>query len=328
MQRTALVLGAGGFIGSHMVRRLKAEGLHVTGADLKHPEFSATSADRFHLADLRDPQTMAGLFEHRYDEVYQFAADMGGAHYIFSGAHDAAILHNNELINLNIGRAAAEGEVGRLFFASSACVYPRANQQHPDRVNCAEHTALPADPDSDYGWEKLTAEKLYRSHSRNNGLVVRIGRFHNVFGPEGCWTGGREKVVAALCRKVAMATDGTLEITGDGEQWRSFLHVDEAIEGTLRLMRSEVEEPLNIGSDEMVSTSMLADMIMDVAGVSLAKIYVPGPVGVRARNSDNRLIAERLNWRPTARLRDGLAPTYSWIAAAAAATAGVRIAAE
>jgi nucleoside-diphosphate-sugar epimerase len=318
--KTALVCGAGGFIGSHMVVRLKKEGFWVRGIDLHYPKFGPTAADDFLLGDLRDPHICHDVVDRRFDEVYQFAADMGGAGFVFTGENDADIMHNSGMINLNVLEACYKRNVKRIFYSSSACIYPQFNQLDPDNPNCAEDSAYPAAPDSDYGWEKLFSERLYLSYARNKGMEVRIARYHNIFGPEGEWTGGREKSPAALCRKVALAENGgEIEIWGDGVQTRSFLYVDECVEGTLRLTRSDWAGPVNIGSAEMVSINQLADMVMDIAGKRLTKRHIPGPLGVRGRNSDNRLIAERLGWAPSQPLRAGLERTYAWIAQQAAA---------
>lgn len=309
----ALVCGAGGFIGHHLARRLKAEGAEVTGVDLKSPEFSPTDADHFHIGDLRDAQFCREVAAGGFDEVYQLAADMGGAGFVFTGENDAAILHNSAAINLNMLEACREAGVGRIFYSSSACIYPEHNQLDPENPNCAEDSAYPANPDSDYGWEKLFSERLYAAYRRNYDITTRVARYHNIFGPEGTWRGGREKAPAALCRKVAEADD-EIEIWGDGLQTRSFLYVDECVEGTIRLMRSDVEDVLNIGSDEMIAIRDLALMIADVAGKKISVRSIPGPEGVRGRNSDNRLIRARLGWAPSAPLRDGIGRTYEWIA--------------
>jgi len=315
-QKAAVVCGAGGFIGSHLVKRLKAEGFWVRGVDLKYPEFSPTPADDFIIGDLRDPAVCRSVIDRRFDEVYQLAADMGGAGFVFTGEHDADIMHNSALINLNMLEACQRRNTKRIFYSSSACMYPEHNQMDPDNPNCAEDSAYPANPDSEYGWEKLFSERLYLAFGRNYGMEVRIARYHNIFGPEGTWEGGREKAPAAMCRKVAMAEDGgEIEIWGDGLQTRSFLYVDECVEGTLRLMRSEWTGPVNIGSDEMITINDLAKMVADIAGKRLALKHVDGPLGVRGRNSDNRLIQERLGWRPSQPLRDGMVTTYEWIAA-------------
>lgn len=309
-----LVLGAGGFIGSHLVRRLAREGNEVHGADLKRPEFSASAAQRFLIADLRDPLACAEVFDRGYDEVYQLAADMGGAGYIFTGENDAAIMQNSAAINLNVAINCERIRAGRLFYSSSACIYPARNQVDPDHPDCSEESAYPADPDSEYGWEKLFSERLYLAHARNHGMLARIARYHNVFGPEGAWRGGREKAPAAICRKVAEARDGDeIEVWGDGEQTRTFLYVDECLEGSLRLARSAVASPVNIGSDEMVSINQLVDMVAEIAGKRLLKRHITGPTGVRGRSSDNRFIEQSLGWRPSMPLRAGLEKTYAWV---------------
>ncbi len=313
-QRTALVCGAGGFIGSHLVKRLKEEGYWVRGVDLKHPEFGQSLADDFTIGDLRDPVVCRDVTDIPFDEVYQLAADMGGAGFVFTGENDADIMHNSGMINLNMAEASTGAKVKKLFYSSSACMYPAYNQEDPDNPKCSEDSAYPAAPDSDYGWEKLFSEHVYLAFSRNHGLDVRIARFHNIFGPEGTWTGGREKAPAALCRKVAEADDGgEIEIWGDGKQTRSFLYIDECLEGVRRLVESDFRGPVNIGSDEMVTINQLAEMAMKVAGKSLTIRHTPGPLGVRRRNSDNRLIKEKLGWGPSMKLIEGLSKTYSWI---------------
>jgi nucleoside-diphosphate-sugar epimerase len=312
--RTALVCGAGGFIGHHLVKALKLEGMWVRGVDLKQPDFSESLADDFVLADLRDAISAQTCLDRHFDEVYQLAADMGGAGYLFSGDNDAAVMRNSALININVLEASRVAGVGRLFFSSSACIYPLSNQQDPSNPSCAEATAYPAEPDSEYGWEKLFAERLYLSYARNHGLVCRIARYHNIFGPQGTWQGGREKSLAAICRKVAMAPDGgVIEVWGDGFQTRSFLYVDECIEGTMRLMRSACATPLNIGSDEMLSINDLVALIAGIANRRISILHVPGPTGVRGRTSDNRLIREMLGWAPSEPLQNGVAKTYRWI---------------
>src|ERR1700730_8882125 len=312
--RKALVCGAGGFIGSHMVKRLKAEGFWVRGVDLKFPIYSDTAADDFLVGDLRDPAICADVVDQKFDEIYQFAADIGAAGYIFTGLHDAAVMHNSATINLNMLEAARKRNNKRIFYSSSACMYPEHNQLDPDNPNCGESSAYPAAPDSEYGWEKLFSERLYLAYGRNHGMEVRVARYHNIFGPEGSWNDGREKAPAAVCRKVAMAPNGgEIEIWGDGKQTRSFLYIDECLEGTLRLTRSDFTGPVNIGSDEMVTIDQLVDMVAGIAGKSLQKRHIDGPTGVRGRNSDNRLIRERLNWSPSTLLGDGLRPTYAWI---------------
>lgn len=313
--KRALVCGAGGFIGNYLVTRLKEEGLWVRGVDLKHPEFSCSEADSFVVSDLRDPLTWHNIMDLPFDEVYQLAADMGGAGYIFTGDHDASVMHNSAMINLHMAHFAVRAGVNKVFYSSSACMYPAYNQLDPDSPNCKESSAYPAEPDSEYGWEKLFSERLYLAYHRNHGLDVRIARFHNIFGPEGTWCGGREKAPAALCRKVAEQADGgEIEIWGDGSQTRSFLFIDECLDGIRRLMDSETfYGPVNIGSDEMVTIDEMARMIIEIAGKNLLIRHVPGPAGVRGRNSDNQLIRDKLDWAPSRALRDGLEVTYRWI---------------
>jgi nucleoside-diphosphate-sugar epimerase len=313
-QRYALVCGAGGFIGSHMVKRLKKEGFWVRGVDLKHPEFGKTGADDFVIGDLRDPELCKRITDRAFDEVYQFAADMGGAGFVFTGENDAAIMHNSATINLNMLEACKIAKVKKIFYSSSACIYPEYNQKDPDNPNCAEDSAYPAAPDSEYGWEKLFSERLYMAYARNYGMEVHIARYHNIFGEEGTWTGGREKSPAALCRKIAEAEGGgEIEMWGDGKQTRSFLHVSECLEATTRLIRSDFMGPVNIGSEEMVTINRLAEMIMAISGKKVRIKHIPGPLGVRGRNSDNRLIRERLGWAPSQPLEAGLRSTYKWI---------------
>jgi nucleoside-diphosphate-sugar epimerase len=314
-----LVCGAGGFIGSHLVKRLKAEGYWVAGADLKYPDFSPTAADEFMIGDLRDPSFVQRVVW-GINEVYQLAADMGGAGYIFTGENDASVMHNSATINLNVLELGTQSGVRKFFYSSSACIYPERNQLDPDNPDCSENSAYPAAPDSEYGWEKLFSERLYLAYSRNRGVEVRIARFHNIFGPEGTWTGGKEKAPAALCRKIAEAEErGHIEIWGDGKQTRSFLYIDECVDGVRRLMDSDVMGPLNIGSEEMISINSLALSIMDIAGKPLEIHNIPGPTGVRGRRSDNRLIDQQLHWKPSQQLRDGLEKTYPWIAEQVAA---------
>lgn len=319
--KKALVCGAGGFIGSHLVKRLKNEGCWVRGVDLKNPEFSPTLADEFVIGDLRDPSVVnAALHTNQtygkgFDEVYQLAADMGGAGYIFTGDNDANVMHNSATINLNVAHTAVQfKEKPRIFYSSSACMYPAYNQEDSNNPNCKESSAYPAAPDSEYGWEKLFSERVYLAHARNHGLEVRIARYHNIFGPEGTWRGGREKAPAALSRKVAeSADDGVIEVWGPGTQTRSFLYIDECVEGTLRLMRSNFTGPVNIGSDEMISINGMVKLLAKISGKNLTIKNIPGPVGVAGRNSDNQLIKEELGWSPTQSLEIGLKNTYNWI---------------
>lgn len=312
--KKAIVCGAGGFIGSHLVKRLKSEGYWVRGVDLKLPGFSPSAADDFMLADLREKDSWLQALDTRFDEAYQLAADMGGAGYIFSGENDSHVMHNSAMINLHMADFAVQRQVGKVFYSSSACIYPAYNQEDPNNPNCAEASAYPAAPDSEYGWEKLFSERLYFAFARNHGLDVRVARFHNIFGPEGTWRDGKEKAPAALCRKVAeQPATGEIEMWGDGEQTRSFLFIDECVEAVRRLMNSSFQGPVNIGSEEMVTINQMARMIMDIAGKPLNIRHIPGPLGVRGRNSDNRLIREKLGWEPSMRLKDGLARTYAWI---------------
>lgn len=312
--KKALVCGAGGFIGNHMVKRLKSEGFWVRGVDLKYPEFRETAADDFVIGDLRDTHLCKDVTDAMFDEVYQFAADMGGAGFIFTGENDADIMYNSAMINLNMMDACHKGKVKKIFYSSSACIYPKCNQMEPENPICTEDSAYPSSPDSEYGWEKIFSERLYLAFQKNYGMQIRIARYHNIFGPMGSWAGGREKAPAALCRKVAMTEDGgEIEIWGDGKQTRSFLYIDECIEGTTKLMRSDWTGPVNIGSEEMVTINQLAKMIMDIADKKLSIKHIPGPLGVRGRNSDNRLIYEKLNWQPKEPLVEGLRKTYPWI---------------
>ena len=312
--KKALVCGAGGFIGSHMVKKLKSEGYWVRGADVKEPDFSGTEADEFLTGDLTDQSFCKDVTNIEFDEIYQFAADMGGAGYIFTGEHDADVMNNSATINLNILRNIKDYKP-KIFFSSSACMYPEHNQLDPNTPDCREDTAYPANPDSEYGWEKLFSERLYLSYYRNYDVPVRIARYHNIFGPEGTWTGGREKAPAAICRKVAELPQegGTIEVWGDGLQTRSFLFVDECVEATYRLVQSDFTGPVNIGSEEMVSINGLVDIAAKAADKKVEKNHIEGPLGVRGRNSNNDLIKEKLDWNYTMTLEEGIKKTYDWI---------------
>ncbi len=317
-EKVAVVFGGCGFIGHHLARRLQQEGYWVRVADIKTPEHCdlSTFADDFYHGDLsNEGMAYSALNLGRTDvEVYQLAADMGGAQYIFSGENDANVMSNSAAINLNVVRSMMRLGLKKVFYSSSACIYPEHNQMDPDNPNCEESSAYPANPDSEYGWEKLFSERLYMSFKRNYGLECRIARFHNIYGIEGTWQGGREKAPAALCRKVLFTPSGrSIEMFGDGKQTRSFLYVDECVEGILRLMRSDYWKPVNIGSEEMISINDFAKMIMEVAGKDLEIEHIPGPLGVRGRSSDNRLIREVLGWEPNAPLREGITKTYNWI---------------
>jgi GDP-D-mannose 3',5'-epimerase len=336
--KKALVLGAGGFIGSHMVKRLREEGYWVRGVDVKCPEFSNSAANEFVVGDLTDKRFVERVLEYKgdrgnfyhsvptryiqpFDEIYQFAADMGGAGYIFTGDHDADVMHNSVTINLNVLQSQKEmnDKFGKnrtkIFYSSSACAYPEFNQLDPDNPNCSEDSAYPAQPDSEYGWEKLFSERLYFAYNRNHGIPVRVARYHNIFGPEGTWDGGREKAPAAICRKVASLPEegGAIEVWGDGLQTRSFLFITECIEATRRLMDSDFMGPVNIGSEEMVTINQLVDTAAKVAGKDVKMIHIDGPLGVRGRNSDNNLIREKLDWNYTMTLEEGIGRTYAWI---------------
>ena len=328
--KTALVLGAGGFIGSHMVKRLRDEGYWVRGVDLKHPEFSKTEANEFICRDLTDVDNMRRVIRYGasidnfyspiFDEIYQFAADMGGAGFIFTGDNDAAIMHNSACINLNLleeqRKLNSEEEINRtkIFYSSSACMYPEHNQLDPDNPDCRESSAYPANPDSEYGWEKLFSERLYLSYHRNYNIPICIARYHNIYGPESTWEGGREKAPAAICRKVANACDeDSIEVWGDGEQTRSFLYIDECIEATRKLMDSNCTEPVNIGSEEMVTINQLVDIAAKIAGKKITKDHIEGPLGVRGRNSNNDLIREKLGWDYEMTLEEGMKKTYEWV---------------
>lgn len=316
MKKQALVCGAGGFIGSHLVKKLKNEGFWVRGVDLKKPEFSPSAADEFILGDLRDPLVVQRIVNLPFDEVYQLAADMGGAGYIFTGEHDADVMHNSATINLNMLHYGVKAKIKKIFYSSSACIYPEYNQMDPDNPKCSEESAYPAAPDSEYGWEKLFSERLYLAFHKNYGMEVRIARFHNIFGPEGTWEGGKEKAPAAMCRKIAYAkNNGEIEIWGDGKQTRSFLYIDECLTGIRKLMDcTSFNGPVNIGSEEMVTINQLAEIIMEIANKKVSLNHIKGPLGVRGRKSDNKLIMEKLGWAPSVPLKDGLVKTYSWIA--------------
>jgi GDP-D-mannose 3',5'-epimerase len=312
--KKAIVCGAGGFIGSHLVKRLKSEGYWVRGVDLKHTEFSPTAADDFIIGDLRDPLVCQKIVEPGIDEVYQLAADMGGAGFIFTGENDADVMHNSALINLNMLEACVKTAIPKIFYSSSACIYPEYNQLDPDNPKTEESSAYPAAPDSEYGWEKLFSERLYFAFNRNYNIDVRIARFHNIFGEDGTWTGGREKAPAALSRKVAETHEGSeIEIWGDGKQTRSFLYIEDCIDAVRIMMEKDFKGPVNIGSEEMVTINELAKMIMEIAGKKLTIKHIDGPLGVRGRNSDNELIRQELGWQPRFTLRDGLKKTYPWI---------------
>ena len=319
--KKALVLGAGGFIGHHMVNRLKEEGYWVRGVDIKKPSFSKSNADEFINIDLTSEgafETLLYIDENPFDEIYQYAADMGGAGYIFSGENDANVMTNSCLINLNLlkNQVRINNQSGvnitKIFYSSSACIYPEHNQNDPTNPNCEESTAYPANPDSEYGWEKLFSERLFFSYQRNYGIDVKVARFHNIFGPEGTFEGGKEKVPAAICRKVAMGTN-EIEVWGDGLQTRSFLYVDECIKATRKLMDSDFSGPVNIGSEEMVSINQLVEMVLDIANKKMEIKHIDGPLGVRGRTSDNKLLQTKLNWEYTMSLRTGLEKTYNWI---------------
>ena len=337
-KKTALVLGAGGFIGSHMVKRLRSEGYWVRGVDLKLPEYSESEAHEFIQGDLRDPTFVERVLQYKgpyrnfynfvpsryidtFDEVYQFAADMGGAGFVFTGENDADIMHNSATINLNVLEAQRQlndfkgVNKTKIFYSGSACMYPEHNQLDPDNPDCREEAAYPANPDSEYGWEKLLSERLFFAYSRNYGIPVRVARYHNIFGPEGTWEGGREKAPAAICRKVAYLPEegGTIEVWGDGLQTRSFLYIDECIEATRRMMDSNFQGPVNIGSEEMVTINQLVDTAAKVAGKNVEKNHIDGPLGVRGRNSNNDLIREKLGWDYSQTLEEGIRKTYNWI---------------
>ena len=309
-----IVLGAGGFIGSHLVKRLKQEDVHVTGVDIKSPNFSISAADEFIIGDLREINFVRSIIQQNADEVYQLAGDVGGAGYIFTGEHDADVMHNSGQINLNVAKVAVENGVKTLFFSSSACIYPAENQIDSNSPNCEEHSAYPANPDSEYGWEKLISERLYLAYKRNYGLNVKIARFHNVFGPESTWNGGREKAPAAICRKVAVAKENdVIEIWGDGLQTRSFLYIDDCLEATIRLTRSDYTGPYNIGSEDMISMIDFTKLVLEISSKNNPIQTIIGPVGVRGRCSHNKLIERDLDWKPKLTLHQGIAKLYNWL---------------
>lgn len=310
----ALVLGAAGFIGNHLVSRLKQEGYYVKGIDLKYPEFNKSEADEFVIGDLRDFNFCKNHIHHHVNEIYQLAADMGGAGYLFSGDNDFNVVHNSALINLNVSKLAIQQQIGKLFFSSSACIYPKYNQTDPLHPNCKEDTAYPADPDSEYGWEKLISERLYLSAKRNYGLNVKIARFHNVYGPLGVFNNGKEKAPAALCRKVAEALDGSqIDIWGSGEQTRSFLYIQDCLDGIRKLMMSDFTGPVNLGSEEKISLNDFAKLIIQISGKKLTIKNVEGPVGVNGRTSDNTLASNKLHWQPKFSLKEGITQTFNWV---------------
>ena len=312
--KRAVVLGAGGFIGSHLVKRLKSEGYFVVGADLKYPEYSESLADEFHIGDLRNVNFMSEMIAHGTDEVYQLAADMGGAGYIFTGDNDAHVMHNSALINLPAANKCVAKKVGRVFYSSSACVYPERNQLDPDNPKCQEDSVYPAEPDSEYGWEKLFSERLYLTFARNHGLSVRVARFHNIYGPEGAWNNGKEKAPAAICRKVAEAEDGgEIEIWGDGKQTRSFLYIDDCLDAVRLMMQNDLVGPVNIGSEEMISINDFAQLVARVSGKKIRVRNISGPTGVRGRCSDNTIIRKELGWDSKVDLASGISRTYQWI---------------
>ena len=332
MKKTALVLGGGGFIGGHLAKRLKSEGYWVRAVDIKLHEYFDWSeiCDEFIKADLRDEKIVKESFyldgEQSFDEVYQLAADMGGAGYIFTGENDADVMHNSAIINLHVAKEAVESKVGKVFYSSSACIYPEHNQMEPDNPNCEESSAYPADPDSEYGWEKLFSERLFLAFNRNYGLDVRIARFHNIFGPQGTWQGGKEKAPAAMCRKISECKEGgEIEVWGDGKQTRSFLYIDECLEAVLRLMRQEdFLGPVNIGSEEMVSINELAELTIGISGkdIKIKNLYGKEfeekyshkcPLGVKGRNSDNKLYKEKIGWQSDKTLSEGIVSTFSWV---------------
>jgi nucleoside-diphosphate-sugar epimerase len=314
MDKKAIVIGAGGFIGSHVAKRLKADGYWVRGVDLKAPEFSSSACDEFFIGDCRNPKVVDFIIDQKVDKVFQLAADMGGIGYIGNVDNDADVMRNSASININVADSAQRQKVDQVFFSSSACVYNEYNQVDPENPDCREDTAYPAHPDTEYGWEKLFSERLYMSYNRQYGMRNRVARFHNIFGEHGTWQGGKEKAPAAICRKIAMANDGeSIDVWGDGLQTRSFLHIDDCVEGVMRLMDSDFTGPVNIGSDHLISINDLVAMVCDIAGKNLTINHIAGPQGVRGRNSNNDLIREKLNWVPKQDLRSDIEKTYRWI---------------
>jgi len=311
--KKVVVCGAGGFIGNHLVTSLKTKGYYVIGIDLKKPEYSETIADEFYVADLTDTNKVDELFDNTIDEIYQLAADMGGAGYVFTGDNDAHIMHNSAMVNLNIAEVMVKKGIKKVFYSSSACMYPLHNQTDPDNPLLTEESAYPANPDCEYGWEKLFSERLYQAYARNHGLEVRIARFHNVFGPYGAWNNGKEKSPAALCRKIATTKDGVIDIWGPGTQTRTFLYIDECIKGIHKIMESDYGLPMNLGSERMISINNLALLIAKLAGKQITIKNVDGPAGVMGRKSDNTLLRKVTNWSPEENLEQGLLNTYNWI---------------
>jgi len=311
--KKVLVCGAGGFIGVHLVNSLKNRGYYVIGADLRYPDFSQTLADEFHIVDLRNQEHVNRVVTKDLYEIYQLAADMGGAGYIFTGDNDANIMYNSSIINLNILREMVEKGIDRIFYSSSACMYPEYNQTDSSNPILSEDSAYPANPDSEYGWEKLFSERLFLSFAKNYGIRVRIARFHNVFGPESSWTGGKEKSPAAICRKIAETETGEIEVWGPGTQTRSYLYIDECIVGIKKIVDGEYNYPLNLGSERMISINELASLVGRLTNKNIRIKNVDGPIGVAGRTSHNKLIKEQLNWSPPDNLEDGLLKTYKWI---------------
>ena len=314
MVKRALVLGGGGFIGHHLINRLKKEGYWVRSADIKKPSYEISQADEFIVGNLCSQNFSNSIINQSFDEVYQLAADMGGAGYIFTGDNDASVMYNSAIINLNVVETCRKKGISNIFYSSSACVYNEFNQLDPKNPNCEESSAYPANPDSEYGWEKLFSERLYLTFNRNHNLKNKVGRYHNIYGPLGAWNNGKEKSPAALCRKIAKAKNGeSIEIWGDGNQTRSFLFIEDCLEATTKLIRSDYYGPYNIGSEEMISINDFVDLIADIAGKTIHKVHIDGPLGVRGRKSNNKLIERDLNWKPKFTLAEGIAKTYYWI---------------